>query len=275
MSLQCYNHHQDDKPWIYHFPKGVQPGSLVPHSIVDSRATPSVSAPLKAVVQCSNSSCVNTRVSRLCANGMCKSHCDLRGGCPITYTYLRLPLCFSLTSIEKTRREAAQRDAEEKLFMDALSSPVLSQEEQDYQTAVLNSLSSPSSPAASTPISPRQLRKTSLTVVEWLQDGEPAVVKWQKHLRIDDHPDLWDLLKKWIRMTDPAEFNATWIKIQRIGPPEFVKYLTTTWMSEHVVKMWSAVYQRDRTIFQACDTNMLIEAYVSATTITLNPVVIV
>ncbi|KAJ7707068.1 hypothetical protein B0H16DRAFT_1269069, partial [Mycena metata] len=47
----------------------------------------------------------------------------------------------------------------------------------------------------------------------------------------------------------------------QIGPPEFDKYLATTWMSKRIVKMWSAVYRRDRTIFQACDTNMLIEAW--------------
>ncbi|KAJ7927049.1 hypothetical protein B0H13DRAFT_1459514, partial [Mycena leptocephala] len=43
--------------------------------------------------------------------------------------------------------------------------------------------------------------------------------------------------------------------------PAFVQYLTTYWMPENVVRMWSAVYRKDRTIFEACNTNMLIEAW--------------
>ncbi|KAJ7903943.1 hypothetical protein B0H13DRAFT_1620966, partial [Mycena leptocephala] len=33
-------------------------------------------------------------------------------------------------------------------------------------------------------------------------------------------------------------------------------------MLEKIVRMWSGVYRTERDIFQACDTNMLIEAYV-------------
>jgi hypothetical protein len=49
-----------------------------------------------------------------------------------------------------------------------------------------------------------------------------------------------------------------------MASPAFVQYLTTYWMPEHVVRMWSAVYRKDRTIFEACNTNMLIEACVSS-----------
>ncbi|KAJ7920411.1 hypothetical protein B0H13DRAFT_1605439, partial [Mycena leptocephala] len=45
------------------------------------------------------------------------------------------------------------------------------------------------------------------------------------------------------------------------APPAFVEYLATYWMPEHVVRMWSVVYRTDRTIFEACNTNMLIEAW--------------
>lgn len=85
---------------------------------------------------------------------------------------------------------------------------------------------------------------------------------WQKHLHIPSYPELWEILKGWIRITDQAEFDKTWIKIKSMAPASFVSYLTTYWMPENVRKMWSAVYRKDRTIFEKCDTNMLIEAYV-------------
>jgi hypothetical protein len=85
---------------------------------------------------------------------------------------------------------------------------------------------------------------------------------WQQHFHIPSHPELWDILKAWIRVTDLNEFKATWAKIKTIAPTEFVKYLDQYWMSDQVVRMWSAVYRKDRTIFENCDTNMLIEACV-------------
>jgi hypothetical protein len=85
---------------------------------------------------------------------------------------------------------------------------------------------------------------------------------WQKHFHTTLHPELWDLLKRWIRMTDFADFNAAWSKIQEISPASFVEYLKGTWMSDQVVKMWSAVHRKNRTINELWDTNMLIEAYV-------------
>ncbi|KAJ7306159.1 hypothetical protein DFH08DRAFT_622790, partial [Mycena albidolilacea] len=45
------------------------------------------------------------------------------------------------------------------------------------------------------------------------------------------------------------------------APPKFVVYLKQYWMPAHVVRMWSAVHRKDRTIFECCDTNMLIEAW--------------
>jgi hypothetical protein len=63
-------------------------------------------------------------------------------------------------------------------------------------------------------------------------------------------------------MTDLADFNAAWAKIQEISPASFVEYLKGTWMSDQVVKMWSAVHRKNRTINELWDTNMLVEAYV-------------
>ncbi|KAJ7924037.1 hypothetical protein B0H13DRAFT_1549117, partial [Mycena leptocephala] len=45
------------------------------------------------------------------------------------------------------------------------------------------------------------------------------------------------------------------------APQGFVEYLTKYWMPEHIIKMWSAVYRKGRSIFEICDTNMLIEAW--------------
>ncbi|KAJ6552240.1 hypothetical protein DFH09DRAFT_1038848 [Mycena vulgaris] len=84
---------------------------------------------------------------------------------------------------------------------------------------------------------------------------------WQQHFRIPNHPELWELLKRWIRMTDQAEFDAAWIKIRTLADEDFIKYLETYWMKPDVVKMWSAIYRMPRSIFEVSDTNMLIEAW--------------
>ncbi|KAJ7470044.1 hypothetical protein B0H11DRAFT_1731128 [Mycena galericulata] len=84
---------------------------------------------------------------------------------------------------------------------------------------------------------------------------------WQQHFHISTHPELWELLKRWIRMTTQSEFDAAWTKIQDIAPAGFIEYLNSYWMTERVVRMWSAVYRTSRNIFEACNTNMLIEAW--------------
>jgi hypothetical protein len=98
---------------------------------------------------------------------------------------------------------------------------------------------------------------------------------WQQNIRTSQHPELWELLKKWLRMVDEAEFEATWLKIQEIAPPKFIEYLEDYWMSPDVKFMWSGVFCKGRNIFDACDTNMLVEAYVavfSCLSHPLNPV---
>lgn len=86
---------------------------------------------------------------------------------------------------------------------------------------------------------------------------------WQKRFHIPSNPDLWELLKRWIRMTDQSEFDAAWTKIKAMAPQDFIEYLIQYWMPPRVVQMWSAVHRKGRNIFEACDTNMLIEACVS------------
>ncbi|KAJ7030978.1 hypothetical protein C8F04DRAFT_1263252 [Mycena alexandri] len=46
-----------------------------------------------------------------------------------------------------------------------------------------------------------------------------------------------------------------------MAPKTFKDYLIRYWMPAHVLRMWSAVYCMPRSIFEACNTNMLIEAW--------------
>ena len=89
---------------------------------------------------------------------------------------------------------------------------------------------------------------------------------WQQHFKIADNERLWVLLKKWIRMTEKSDFDAAWVTIQAIAPEGFTAYLIKYWMP--VVEMWSAMYRTPRTIFENCDTNMLVEACVQPMIIT-------
>ncbi|KAJ7573383.1 hypothetical protein C8J56DRAFT_804721 [Mycena floridula] len=90
---------------------------------------------------------------------------------------------------------------------------------------------------------------------------------WQQRFVTTSHPELWELLKKWIRVTDPVEFHSYWEKIQMIAPPSMTEYLRKYWMGGEdndwttSPKLWSAVYRTERGIFQLGDTNMLVEAW--------------
>lgn len=84
---------------------------------------------------------------------------------------------------------------------------------------------------------------------------------WQQHLRIGDHPELWDLLKQWVRITIPTEFDKTWCRIKALSPEPFAKYFETTWLPERYKMMWSNVYRTNRNIHENVDTNMLLEAW--------------
>jgi hypothetical protein len=83
---------------------------------------------------------------------------------------------------------------------------------------------------------------------------------WQQHFVTTHYPELWDLLKKWVRMTDQPEFDQSYKEIRTLAPQSFVEYLEVNWLNE--VNLWSAVYRKDRTVFELSDTNMLVEAYV-------------
>src|ERR1700761_7349227 len=50
---------------------------------------------------------------------------------------------------------------------------------------------------------------------------------WEKHLgKTEADSEVSRLLKTWIRITDQAEFDATWAKIQALGSRKFVEYMT-------------------------------------------------
>jgi hypothetical protein len=58
---------------------------------------------------------------------------------------------------------------------------------------------------------------------------------WQHHFVTQYYPELWELLKRWIRITDQAEFDACWEEIQTLAPASVIEYLQTYWMG--VVRM--------------------------------------
>lgn len=66
----------------------------------------------------------------------------------------------------------------------------------------------------------------------------------------------------WIHTDDLVTFYLLWDQISTDPsvPESLVKYLRKHWLP--VVFMWSKVLQRDRSIYEEGDTNMLIEAYV-------------
>ncbi|KAJ7572455.1 hypothetical protein C8J56DRAFT_807390 [Mycena floridula] len=80
---------------------------------------------------------------------------------------------------------------------------------------------------------------------------------WQQYFVIAHYPELWALLKGWIHIADPVEFEQCWLKIQAVAPDSVITYLMKNWL---LVKcMWSAVFRIGRTIWQDSDTNMLLK----------------
>lgn len=83
---------------------------------------------------------------------------------------------------------------------------------------------------------------------------------WQQHFSIVHFPELWTLLKGWIRITDDTEFDTRLEEIKAIAPQSFMAYLETNWLKERDIEMWSARFRRNRSVFELCDTNMLVES---------------
>ena len=81
---------------------------------------------------------------------------------------------------------------------------------------------------------------------------------WHQHFMMTHYPDLWALLKKWPCITTQEEFDDCWAKIQKLAPESLIGYLRSNWLNE--TKLWSAIFRQDQTIFEVCETNMLVEA---------------
>ncbi|KAJ7779819.1 hypothetical protein B0H16DRAFT_1878471 [Mycena metata] len=198
--LNCYALHQDAQPYVYHFPKNVQPSSLAqstnPTLAQSTNPTPGISALAK--VAHISTGCVSRATLGDCLVHRAVS-APLRPQ-PMTAPALLLPRHASpFTALAHTaaqftpvprfieqvsrdsHREALRREAEEAAFMTSISSPIISQEEQDYQLAVMRSLSSssPSSPVLPSTSSTalENFHRHTFNIVEWLEDGQPAVVK--------------------------------------------------------------------------------------------------
>ncbi|KZV87284.1 hypothetical protein EXIGLDRAFT_840088 [Exidia glandulosa HHB12029] len=82
---------------------------------------------------------------------------------------------------------------------------------------------------------------------------------WQQHFSTTLYATLWTLLKRWIRITDEAEFWTHWEAIQREAPASFIEYIKKEWLPER--EMWSAVSRTERNVFERSDTNMLVESW--------------
>ncbi|KAG8976619.1 hypothetical protein FRC05_003458 [Tulasnella sp. 425] len=82
---------------------------------------------------------------------------------------------------------------------------------------------------------------------------------WKKHLPQAETDQIWPLMTAWLRESDAARFSNRQSEIFRLASPNYVQYLTKTWLP--VITMWSAVHRTNRRIEEHVDTNMLIEAW--------------
>ncbi len=71
---------------------------------------------------------------------------------------------------------------------------------------------------------------------------------------------LWTKIKALVKSDNQAVFDNLWHEINTDPsfPPSIVKYLNDMWMKRQ--HMWSKVFQKNLSIFEEGDTNMLIEA---------------
>jgi hypothetical protein len=81
---------------------------------------------------------------------------------------------------------------------------------------------------------------------------------WRSHFVTAHHPELWELLKGWVRITGVEEFDQKWEAIQRLAPQSVTEYLRKEWIPDR--DLWSAVARKDRSVWELGDTNMLVEA---------------
>jgi hypothetical protein len=75
-------------------------------------------------------------------------------------------------------------------------------------------------------------------------------------------PDLWAKVKAFVNTLESGVFAKLWVKISNDPsvPQSFVQYMRSEWLPE--VKMWSLVMQKNCSILEEGDTNMLLKVYV-------------
>ena len=85
----------------------------------------------------------------------------------------------------------------------------------------------------------------------------------QTHFCTEEFPKLWEHIHKWIKTPDPSKFESWWEEMQTdpLVPLSFIDYLRENWMP--IMPMWSGSVQKNHTIFQEGDMNMLIESQLS------------
>ena len=49
-----------------------------------------------------------------------------------------------------------------------------------------------------------------------------ALHVWQEHFVTNHFPELWDLLKGWVRLKETTEFDEQWVQIKKLAPPSLI-----------------------------------------------------
>jgi hypothetical protein len=99
-------------------------------------------------------------------------------------------------------------------------------------------------------------------------DSQILLCKWhvlcamRSHFNTNEFPDLWAKVKAFVNASESGDFVKLWVEISTDPsvPQSFVQYMKSEWLPE--VKMWSLVLQKNHSILEEGDTNMLLEAYV-------------
>jgi hypothetical protein len=99
-------------------------------------------------------------------------------------------------------------------------------------------------------------------------DSQILLCKWhvlrtmQLHFNTNEFLDLWAKVKAFVNALESGVFAKLWVEILNDPsvPQSFVQYMRSEWLPE--VKMWSLVMQKNRSMLEEGDTNMLLEVYV-------------
>jgi len=99
-------------------------------------------------------------------------------------------------------------------------------------------------------------------------DSQMLLCKWhvlhtmRSHFNTSEFLKLWAKVKALVNALQSADFVKLWVEISNDPsvPQSFVQYMRTEWIPE--AKLWAMVMQKNRSILEEGDTNMLLKAYV-------------